>query len=224
MIRFVECPIKPLLQNNRFDFDNTNTVHILYYPSFLSKNNINTKELYEHLLNLRGWMRPIEKMHGKMIEYPRLCNSMYDGIDVNVKTSNPQKWSEEVHNLKTIVGNFIINDLCQEECGEFRYAQMNYYSDGTQYVGLHRDRETEKDNIICSISVGTTRKLTFEKIKSARRDEKNPKRYTLDLNDGDLCIFSYDLCGPKSEYKHGVLKDKNCDEGRFVITFRDWVY
>ncbi len=226
MVKFIDEEIIVDV-NNKFILNDEDDAYMYYWNNFAKNNKINTEKIYKHILEKANWHQPNVKMHGKEVLYPRMCASICDMKEYDEKYKNiidtPIDWTPEMTKLKNKIEKFLMKINPK---WKFNYCQMNYYKDNNQYIGLHRDRETKKNEIICSFSLGVTRKFIFEEHKSVRKDKKESPRYTLDLKDGDLCVMSYGACGPKSKWKHGVLKSKNTDNtgysngGRIVITFR----
>jgi len=93
-----------------------------------------------------------------------------------------------------------------------RYAQLNYYRDGKDYIGWHTDKEMKENDIIVSISLGTTRRFQFMNIKD------NNIKYELSLEPGSLLVF--DTIVGKKEWKHRIPKELKVKDGRINITFR----
>lgn len=226
MVKFTEEKII-VDQNNKFTLDKEEKAYVYYWNNFAKSNKVNTQKIYEHLVNKADWHQPIFNIHGKNILFPRSCASMCNMDEYDDKYKNiigtPINWTPEMTKLKNKIEKFLVKINPK---WTFNYCQMNYYKDKDQYIGFHRDRETKKDEVICTLSLGVTRKFIFEEHKSVRKDKTDSTRYVLDLCDGDLCVMSYGACGPKSKWKHGVLKSKNVgtdgysNGGRIVITFR----
>ena len=131
-------------------------------------------------------------------------------------------WNEMMGKLRIEVEEFIRNEYFSKKenmiegldisSNFLRYAQLNYYRDGNDYIGWHTDKEMKKNDIIVSISLGTTRRFQFMKIK-----DKNIK-HELSLEPGSLLIF--DTIVGKNEWKHRIPKEAKVKDGRINITFR----
>jgi alkylated DNA repair dioxygenase AlkB len=203
-------------EDKTFYFDESKKAYIKSFPSFIQTSQLNTVELFDNVKDNAIWHQPNVKMHGKDILYPRFCASMCDLSEYEKYKKyidTPVHWTKPMLQLKEAV---------EKATGiTYGYCQINHYKDNTQYIGLHRDRETKRDETICSISLGVTRTFIVEPLKSVRQGNESPTRYKLDLHDGDMCLMSYEACGPKSNYKHGITKCKDKVGERIVITFRN---
>ena len=94
----------------------------------------------------------------------------------------------------------------------FRYAVLNYYRDGNDYISYHSDREVKDGQTVVSVTIGATRKFV---LKHKFRDDV---KYTFMLGHGDVLILNdYAI---KKIYKHSVPKMANIGP-RINITFRE---
>ena len=134
-------------------------------------------------------------------------------------------WDENIGKLRIEVEDFLRKEYFSQKdnciegldiSGNFlRYAQMNYYRDGNDYIGWHCDKEMKKDDIIVSLSLGTGRKFQFMNIKD------NEIKHEIILKPGSLLIF--DTIVGKNEWKHRIPKETKLvgnENGRVNITFR----
>ena len=177
---------------------------VIYIPNCISKQN--SKDLMEHLKEQIPWTHGIYKMYGKEIKTPRLLFAMKDNdIDITKSYSVTESivWSKQMEKIKKKVE--------KETSRTFRYAQMNYYRTGDDYIGFHTDSEVKKGDIIASISLGADRKFTFQQIC-----DKSIK-HSMVLENGSLLIM--DDKAAKYNWKHSLPKMKYVGE-RINITFR----
>ena len=105
----------------------------------------------------------------------------------------------------------------EEKLGKkFNFALVNYYSDGSKYIGFHSDavKSLKKDDnwgvTIFSLTFGATRDFIFKSIKT-KENWKIPLTNNTGLMMGGAT---------QKNYKHAVPKRKNVKEGRINITFR----
>lgn len=114
----------------------------------------------------------------------------------------------------------ILNHVRKSTGVQFNYALVNYYADGSQYIGYHSDDEKtlEKNSIIASVSLGSERDFSFKR--------KYPKRkITEDLEPvskfrimpGSLLIMGKNV---QKFYKHSLHKTAKKCGPRINITFR----
>ena len=116
-------------------------------------------------------------MFGKEVKTPRLLQAVRDK-DFNIKKSyeitESSIWNKKIEKIKTKVEKVINKKI--------KYAQINYYRNGDDYIGWHTDSEVIEGDLIASLSLGVTRKFQFKSIS-----EK--EQYEIDLTDGSLIIF-----------------------------------
>lgn len=181
---------------------------VKYYPTFIKEKKANT--LYDSLLGDVPWKHGVYKMFGKDVKTPRVLYAMKDK-DTDIKdvyTVTPSMvWSKEVKNIKKKV---------EKLTGKtFRYAQLNYYRDGNDYIGYHTDSEVKSGDIIASLSLGAERDFSFRHIKYK---ENKIEKHKMTLENGSLLIMNEQAA--KLHWKHSLLKTAKVKEGRINITFR----
>lgn len=89
----------------------------------------------------------------------------------------------------------------------FKYVVIQRYGNANIWMKKHRDKEI-KENIICGLSIGDTRKLNIEKYN---------KKYTFELKHGSLYI----LHSPTNKYyTHEIEKGVDSKLARYSLTFR----
>lgn len=182
-----------------------NNGHVEFCNNFLSPSF--SRRLFESLLTLDFKQSEI-KMYDKVVLTPRLQTWMGD---VNVNASiytrlNPNPWSKEMLILK--------NELERITQFKFDYVLINYYRDGKDYISYHSDNEAigEGKNVICSISLGATRKFVLK-----HNDKTIPKRPFM-VEDGSLIIMKGD--DTQKYWKHSITKTTTVLKPRINLTFR----
>ena len=103
--------------------------------------------------------------------------------------------------------------LVQSHMGiEFNGVLLNWYKDGTEYVGAHSDDERDmEDGIpIVALSLGAVRDFVISHKELA-------VRHVLPLANGSLLSMTGDT---QKVAKHSVPKHPKCTEGRISLTFR----
>ena len=180
--------------------------HVEYCESFLSS--YFSKQLFESLITLNFKQSEIYVSDEKTVLTPRLQAWMSDdNINASIYTIlNPNPWSKEVLILK--------NKLEEITQFKFDYVLINYYRDGKDYISYHSDREAIGDgkNVICSISLGETRKFVLKHL-----DKTIPKR-TFFLENGSLIIMKGD--NTQIYWKHTITKTTLVENPRINLTFR----
>lgn len=110
------------------------------------------------------------------------------------------------------VNNYLIQKNISSQMNS---VLMNYYRDGKDKINFHSDDLSQigQQPVICSVSLGTTRKFIF-------KHKITKERIEIELNDGDLLIM---LGTTQEDWLHGVLPEENKDE-RINLTFRNTLY
>ena len=167
-----------------------------------------SKKIYDKLIETTPWEQGVYKMFGRDVKTPRLLWAMRDD-KFNIKDSytvtESSIWNKDIKKLKTKVEKIINKKI--------KYAQINYYRDGNDYIGWHTDSEVMKGDMIASISIGATRKFQFRPI-----NKNNDNKFEIELTNGSLIIF--DENAAKLDWKHRIPKQPKIEEGRINITFR----
>lgn len=208
----------PYEQINQSTFGNGK---IKYYPNFI-KSQENT---YQSIVDSIPWDQGVYNMYGKEVFTPRLLWAMRDedsDISKEYNVTESSVWNEMMAQLRTEVEDFLRKEYFSKKENQIkdldisksflRYAQLNYYRDGKDYIGWHTDKEMKENDIIVSISLGTARRFQFMNIKD------NNIKYELSLEPGSLLIF--DTIVGKKEWKHRIPKELKVKDGRINITFR----
>ena len=153
------------------------------------------------------WETHTIRMFGKEYLQPRLVawfgdagsEYSYSGLKMNVRD-----WVEPVGSLKSIV---------EERAGTtFNSVLINYYRDGGDKVGWHRDDEPElgSEPTIASLSIGATRRFKFRHLASR-------EVVSVELPTGSLVVMSglSQAC-----WEHEVPRQSSVKEARLNLTFR----
>jgi len=165
--------------------------------------------LFEKLKDNIQWRQEPIKLFGKQVMQPRLTAwhgddgtaYSYSGI-----TMQPQPWTADL--------NFIRARLQKLLGLSFNSALLNYYRNGADSMGWHRDNERSlgKNPTIASVSFGVSRAFVFK-----HTTEKIPV-INIPLHNGSVLIMS----GATQHYwLHALNKEKAVDSGRISITFRN---
>lgn len=92
---------------------------------------------------------------------------------------------------------------------------LNYYRDGKDKINYHSDDVSQigKNPVICSVSLGETRKFSF-------RNKKTKEKIEIQLGNGDLCIMKGNT---QEDWEHSILQEPKKGE-RINLTFRNTLY
>src|SRR5690606_18833627 len=107
-----------------------------------------------------------------------------------------------------------IRSKVEKRSGEtFNTALLNYYRDGKDYMGWHRDNEKAlgKSPPVASVSFGASR------IFQLRRYDSKQQKMELLLNAGDLLLMSGDT---QRYWEHRLPRAPKNTQPRINITFR----
>jgi alkylated DNA repair dioxygenase AlkB len=177
-----------------------------YLPEFFSKNE--SAQLFIELKNEIEWKHEPIFIFGKKVMQPRLTALYgdplipygYSGIEMNAKPFN-----KTLLHIKNKIESFANH--------EFTHVLLNYYRNGQDSMGWHRDNERSlgKMPVIGSVSFGVSRDFQL-------RNYVNKKLKTnLTLESGSLLIMK----GKSQEcWEHQIPKSKKVLEERINLTFR----
>lgn len=177
-----------------------------YSPKFLSQEEADA--LFSHLLNDMNWrVSYITGKEGKRYKIPRLQCWMSDpGVRTHLYQKEPAlPWSPLVTQIRERIEqmfNF-----------KFDYVLLNYYRNGYDKIGFHRDEEaTEKDkNVIASISLGAVRKFQIKKRFGV------PEEYLFYLPHGSCLMMRGNT---QLHWLHSVPQQPEITQPRINLTFR----
>ena len=162
----------------------------------------------DRLVECVKWRHEPITLFGKQMLQPRLTALhgdqgkllRYSGI-----VMHPSAWFKELLEIKTKV----------ESASDFAFntVLLNYYRDGRDSMGWHRDNEKElgKNPVIASVSFGATRKFKFRNY----RDKKLTT--SIDLESGSLLLMRGST---QHHWEHGISKSSKPTGPRVNLTFR----
>jgi alkylated DNA repair dioxygenase AlkB len=178
----------------------------IFYPEFFSK------ETSDHYLDILSkslnWKQEPIKMFGKMVMQPRLTALYgdkgkpygYSGISMI-----PFPWTPELLEMKEKLLDFT--------GVEFTHVLCNFYRNGQDSMGWHRDNESVlgKKPTIASVTFGATRMFQI------RHFESKSQKVEVPLSHGSLLIMSGES---QHFWEHQLPKSKSCQGKRINLTFR----
>lgn len=162
-----------------------------------------TKEIFKELLEMKPKERGKVKIFGKEIDVPRWQQTYgrdyyFSGI------------THKGIELKNEYIKRLLKYVREESKEDYKEVLINWYMDGKEYIGPHKDNEKEivKNSTIYSISLGATRDFIIS-------NEEYKKKIELENNDVLM------MCGEmQKRYKHSLPKRLRVKEPRINITFR----
>lgn len=168
----------------------------LYFPQYCSE------DLYSRLANELNWVQNTIRVFG--IQYPEPRLTCWFGPAY--KYSSIQWDACEFHPL--------LKPLAEQLSADFNFpfnsVLVNYYRNGNDAMGWHRDNEPEMDSsLIASLSFGAERTMRFRKGKSGQSRSI--------LLEGQSLLLMEDL---QEHWEHAIPRSKRVSEGRINLTFR----
>ena len=177
-----------------------------YMSSFLSAQESASyfKYLESHII----WKAQEIMMFGKKVMQPRLMAWYGDpnaAYRYSGTTFQPQSWTSELIEIKKKV-----EDLTSTS---FNSVLLNFYRDGSDYMGFHSDNEKElgPEPVIASLSLGEKRVFKVQHKKN--KDQK----LSFELESGSLLVMNEDM---QSHWKHSISKTQKTIKPRINLTFR----
>jgi alkylated DNA repair dioxygenase AlkB len=182
---------------------------VYLYPALFTA--AERESLYTQLKNGVPWKQEPIVIAGRSIMQPRLTAwygdagkpYSYSGI-----TMHPYPWSDALLHIRQRIEAVAAHT--------FTSALLNFYRDGNDSVGWHRDNEKElgKDPLIGSVSFGVPRTFYFRHAKEKRATEK------IVLTSGSFLLMKGTT---QHHWLHSIKKEPRITEGRINITFRSIV-
>lgn len=178
---------------------------LLVYREWL--NGSEAEVLFRRLQNELPWQQHHIQVFGKRCLEPRLslwvgdadCAYRYSG-----RWREPMPWPDYLLTLKQNL----------EQCIQqpFNSALLNYYRDGSDYMGWHSDNEKQLGStpVIASLSLGEARRFLF------RNKLHNQRREYL-LEHGDMLLMNR---LSQQQWQHSLPKMLKIKRPRINLTFR----
>ena len=179
---------------------------VYFYPSFFDGESAD--RLFQSLVEQVPWNQEPVIIMGKPVMQPRLTALMgdpskpysYSGVKMN-----PHPFNTDLSFIKTAV---------ETRTGhQFSTALLNYYRDGSDSMGWHRDNEKSLgiNPVIASVSFGATRLFKLKHIT-------NPSyKVSVPLTHGSLLLMSGST---QHNWYHSIPKQTKPIGPRVNITFR----
>lgn len=196
----------------KLDIKLDETSHVHFDPSFLTKEEADI--LFNHLFNDIPWRESsMVASDGNTYTLPRLQHWMADSPDVKAQLyqkGGPLNWSDAVLSVK--------NKLEKLLNVKFDYVLLNYYRNGKDKIGFHRDDEADEEgkNVIASVSIGCSRTFLIKPFKGSKQFI-NENTNTFILNHGSLIVMDGDT---QKGWVHSIRENKKLKEPRINLTFR----
>ena len=208
---FIQEKIHPLPFNLPSTMNETKNIlpldgEVFFYPGFFEK--AEADQLMQSLKTTIKWKQEPIKIMGKEIMQPRLT-ALYGDTDQSYRYSGltmiPAVFTPELLLIKTKV---------ETVCGHsFTTALLNYYRNGQDSMGWHRDNEKSLglNPVIASISFGVTRNFKLKHAIDAKQQVVVP------LTHGSVLIMAGST---QHKWYHSIPKQLKLEGERINITFR----
>ena len=111
------------------------------------------------------------------------------------------------------------SDIIEKLGFEYDACLVNWYEDGSHYIGPHSDKTNDlvEGAPIFSLSWGASRMFSFTKKKKKGIRSAPSSRVDVVLNDGDLLVMGGNC---QDSHKHEIRKDKKIHGRRINMTLR----
>ncbi len=165
-------------------------------------------ELLRSLIDNTKWIQPIVQFGSRTVPSPRLAAWHGDPGAVYTYSgyrNSPAPWTEALQEVRAVLK--IATHF------EFNSVLLNYYRDGNDSMGWHRDNEKElgPEPVIASVSLGEARRFRMQHMKNKQQ------RWETELGHGSTLI----MAGKTQKFwRHCVPKSKLCKAARINMTFR----
>jgi len=178
----------------------------LFYPGFFSPS-----ESDHYLIRMQEeieWKQETIKLYGKELLQPRLtafCGDTGKKYSYSGITMRPRKWTDSLLEIKRRI---------EMVAGvQFTSALLNFYRDGKDSMGWHRDNEKELgvNPVIGSVSFGATRTFQFRNYKEKK------VAGSIELTHGSLLLMKGET---QRHWEHQLPKMNKEIGKRINITFR----
>ena len=183
-----------------------NESELFYYPAFYAVQEAN--RIFSELQNDIAWEQKNITIYGKQFQEPRLsawygddsARYQYSGILLD-----PKPWTPLLLEIK--------KKLEQEHPFQFNGVLLNYYRNGSDSMGWHRDNEKElgKETVIASLSFGAARSF------QVRKYSDKSHKLDLPLASGSLLIMRGNM---QEHWEHALPKRLKLQSPRINLTFR----
>lgn len=183
-----------------------NNGDVTYYPSIFSHEE--SDQIMVDLVENIEWKQEPIWMFGKKIMQPRLT-ALYGDPNVAYGYSgiimNTLPWNATLIFIKSKVEEITKSN--------FTHVLMNYYRDGQDSMGWHRDNEKNlgKNPTIASVSFGISREFQLRSYKN-KGDKKS-----IMLTHGSLLLMQGET---QHFWEHQIPKSKKINNPRINLTFR----
>ena len=164
--------------------------------------------LFEDLLKSTRWTQPVVKMGNRIVNSPRLAAWHGDPDAVYTYSglrNSPADWNPALIEIR--------DRLETVTAIRFNSVLLNFYRDGHDSMGWHRDNEPElgKNPVVASVSLGATRRFLMKHIR------QGDQKMEFHLTQGSALLM---IGETQHNWKHSVPKRPAISQPRINLTFR----
>jgi alkylated DNA repair dioxygenase AlkB len=173
---------------------------VTYFPGIFSPH----QQYFERLSTSCSWQPEQVKVYGRWHVLSRKT-AWYGSVDYRysgqIKVAQP--WLAVLDEIRMKVQN-LTGDT-------YEGVLLNYYPDGSSYIGWHADDERDlvAGAAIASVSFGASRRFDLR--------HRDGEMHSIDLDDGSVLIMSGEL---QKHWKHRIPIQKKVKAARVNLTFR----
>ena len=173
----------------------------------------NLKQIHFENIN---WTHDQIKIFGKQTYIPRF-SAWYGDSDASYSYSGlklkPNFWNEELLLIKNKIEKLVNVEEENSKAIKFNSVLMNWYRDGRDSMGWHRDAEKElgQNPVIASLNFGATRRFLLRNVND------KTQKIEFSLTNGSLLIMAGQI---QHFWQHAVPKETKIKESRINMTFR----
>jgi len=189
---------------------NRGSLDIEFWLNFFTPSKADT--LLSTLLRETPWQQPDLVICGKRVKMPRLtawygdpgATYVYSGL-----RNEPQPWTPALSELRA--------ELEATAKSPFNSVLLNYYRDGNDSMGWHRDNEPELRTRPCiaSVSLGAPRGFQLRDVRPAVAG--NRKIHEIELTHGSLLVMRGET---QQAWEHCIPRERGLNDPRINLTFR----
>lgn len=191
--------------SNQQKISNLPNTDLTYLENFISSNE--TTKLMSSIQNSYELNQQCLKVYNKQHLTPRLV-AWCANPEISYRYSNdtliPQPWTLELLSVKQKIETALNT--------QFNGVLINYYRDGNDSMGWHRDNEEAlgKTPVIASLSLGAQRSFQL-------RSKNYQSQCSIELKDGSLFVMKGET---QTYWQHCLPKRKRVKLPRINLTFR----
>jgi len=169
-------------------------------------------ELFEQIWDMHPFERYCDVYHGKIVTYQRFYKSYIKG---NFKSNDPLLGNVNEHPFLA----YLLDYVCRHSGLNYEHLHINWYEDGTDYIGYHRDKETFPGTNVYSFTYGEEREF-YIRVDPDKQSLQPDYKLSISMPNNSMLIMGGFM---QEIYQHSVPKrtsKRNPLNRRINITMR----